>query len=73
MDLADRSGLPGLIRAMAQRPDAPDLRALAEAVPGASIPMGRIGAATLDDNLEAAMSDPFTYDKSNIEEFKSIF
>lgn len=45
----------------------------AEAAPGASIPMGRIGAATLDDNLEAAMSDPFTYDKSNIEEFKSIF
>ncbi len=45
----------------------------AKAEPGASIPMGRIGAATLDDNNEAAMSDPFTYDKSNIEEFKSIF
>ncbi len=41
--------------------------------PGATIPMGRIGAATLDENGEAAMSDPFTYDKSNIEEFKSIF
>jgi rhamnose transport system substrate-binding protein len=35
--------------------------------------MGRIGAATLDENNEAAMSDPFTYDKSNIEQFKSIF
>ena len=45
----------------------------AKAEPGASIPMGRMGAATLDDNNEAAMSDPFTYDKSNIEEFKSIF
>ena len=45
----------------------------AEAKPGASIPMGRMGAATLDDNNEAAMSDPFTYDKSNIEQFKSIF
>ena len=45
----------------------------AKAEPGASIPMGRIGAATLDDNNEAAMSDPFTYDKSNIEQFKSIF
>lgn len=45
----------------------------ATAEPGASIPMGRMGAATLDDNNEAAMSDPFTYDKSNIEEFKSIF
>ncbi len=40
---------------------------------GAEIPMGRIGAAKLDANGEAAMSDPFTYDKSNIAEFKSIF
>ena len=45
----------------------------AKAEPGASIPMGRIGNAVLDENNEAAMSDPFTYDKSNIEEFKSIF
>ncbi len=40
---------------------------------GAEIPMGRMGKATLDDKGEAAMSDPFTYDKSNIAEFKSIF
>jgi rhamnose transport system substrate-binding protein len=40
---------------------------------GASIPMGRMGAAVLDENGEAAMSDPFTYDASNIAEFKSIF
>ncbi len=45
----------------------------AKAEPGASIPMGRMGAAVLDENNEAAMSDPFTYDKSNIEQFKSIF
>ncbi|NJS37973.1 MAG: rhamnose ABC transporter substrate-binding protein [Rhodobacteraceae bacterium] len=45
----------------------------ATAEPGASIPMGRMGAAVLDENNEAAMSDPFTYDKSNIEQFKSIF
>ena len=45
----------------------------AEAKPGASIPMGRMGNAVLDDNNEAAMADPFTYDKSNIEQFKSIF
>ena len=45
----------------------------AKAEPGASIPMGRMGTATLDDNNEAAMSDPFTYDASNIEQFKSIF
>ncbi|MGV8953242.1 MAG: rhamnose ABC transporter substrate-binding protein [Cypionkella sp.] len=45
----------------------------AKAEPGAEIPMGRMGTAKLDDNNEAAMSDPFTYDKSNIEQFKSIF
>ena len=40
---------------------------------GAAIPMGRMGTATLDENGEAAMSDPFTYDASNIADFKSIF
>ena len=40
---------------------------------GAVIPMGRMGSATLDANSEAAMSDPFTYDASNIDAFKSIF
>jgi rhamnose transport system substrate-binding protein len=40
---------------------------------GAEVPMGRMGAAKLDENGEAAMSDPFTYDASNIAEFKSIF
>jgi rhamnose transport system substrate-binding protein len=45
----------------------------AKAEPGAKIAMGRMGEATLDENNEAAMADPFTYDKSNIEAFKSIF
>lgn len=40
---------------------------------GSEIPMGRMGTATLDDTGAAAMSDPFTYDASNIEQFKSIF
>ena len=40
---------------------------------GAEIGMGRMGTAKLDANGEAAMSDPFTYDKSNIDQFKSIF
>ena len=40
---------------------------------GAVIPMGRMGSATLDANSEAAMSDPFTYDASNIDAFKSVF
>jgi rhamnose transport system substrate-binding protein len=45
----------------------------ATAEPGAVIPIGRMGAVTLDDNNEAAMAVPFTYDASNIEEFKSVF
>ncbi len=45
----------------------------AEAAPGAEIPMGRMGSVTLDDTNSAAMSDPFTYDSSNIDQFKSIF
>ncbi|GFE66462.1 rhamnose ABC transporter substrate-binding protein [Litoreibacter roseus] len=43
------------------------------AEPGADIPMGRMGTLTLDENTEGAMADPFVYDASNIEEFKSIF
>lgn len=45
----------------------------AETGPGAEIPMGRMGSVTLDDTNTAAMADPFTYDSSNIEQFKSIF
>jgi rhamnose transport system substrate-binding protein len=45
----------------------------ADVGPGASVDMGRMGSAELDDNNEAAMSDPFTYDSSNIDQFKSIF
>ncbi|WP_434617252.1 rhamnose ABC transporter substrate-binding protein [Tabrizicola sp. M-4] len=45
----------------------------AKAEAGATIGMGRMGEATLDANNEAAMSDPFTYDASNIDQFKSIF
>lgn len=45
----------------------------AQAKPGAEISMGRMGAAKLDENNEAAMSTPFKYDKSNIVEFKSVF
>ena len=41
--------------------------------PQGEIPMGRMGAVTLDDTNAAAMADPFTYDSSNIDQFKSIF
>ncbi|WP_439523776.1 rhamnose ABC transporter substrate-binding protein [Marivita sp.] len=43
------------------------------AEPGATIPMGRMGDVTLDDTTSGAMADPFVYDSSNIDEFKSIF
>ena len=45
----------------------------AKAEPGAAIPTGRMGSITLDDTNSAAMADPFVYDSSNIEQFKSIF
>lgn len=45
----------------------------AKAEPGAEISIGRIGSVTLDENTEGAMSEPFTYDASNIDEFSSIF
>ncbi|SNT03895.1 rhamnose ABC transporter substrate-binding protein [Antarctobacter heliothermus] len=45
----------------------------ATAEPGAEIPMGRMGTLTLDENNEGAMADPFVYDSSNIDDFKSIF
>jgi rhamnose transport system substrate-binding protein len=45
----------------------------AVAEPGAVIPMGRMGSVTLDDTTSGAMADPFVYDATNIEQFKSIF
>nr|WP_236045399.1 MULTISPECIES: rhamnose ABC transporter substrate-binding protein [Pseudooceanicola] len=41
--------------------------------PEAEIPIGRMGSVTLDETNSAAMADPFVYDKSNIEQFKTIF
>jgi rhamnose transport system substrate-binding protein len=45
----------------------------ATAEPGATISMGRMGDLTLDETNSGAMADPFVYDSSNIEQFKSIF
>ena len=45
----------------------------ATAEPGAEISIGRVGTITLDETNAAAMADPFVYDASNIEQFKSIF
>lgn len=50
-----------------------DLVKGAEAEPGGTLSMGRLGEVTLDDNREGAMADPFVYDASNIDDFKDIF
>lgn len=44
-----------------------------KAEPGAEIAIGRMGTIKLDDNTEAAMANPFTYDASNIDQFSSVF
>jgi rhamnose transport system substrate-binding protein len=46
---------------------------VATAAPGATIPMGRMGELTLDETTSGAMANPFTYDASNIEQFRDIF
>jgi rhamnose transport system substrate-binding protein len=45
----------------------------AKAEPGATISIGRVGSITLGDDLSAAMAAPFTFDKTNIEEFSKIY
>ncbi len=44
-----------------------------EAAPGATFSIGSVGEVTLDDTNSAAMAAPFTFDKSNIEEFSKIY
>ena len=44
-----------------------------EAKPGATFSIGEVGSVTLDDTTSAAMAAPFTFDKSNIEEFSKIY
>ena len=41
--------------------------------PGEKVSLGRVGTVTLDANSEAAMSEPFTYDASNVDRFAKIF
>ena len=42
-------------------------------VAGEKVSLGRVGTVTLDANTEAAMSEPFTYDASNVEKFAKFF
>jgi rhamnose transport system substrate-binding protein len=45
----------------------------AEAGPGATVKMGRMGETKVGDDGQAAMGEPFVFDKSNVEEFAKIF
>ena len=45
----------------------------ATGAPGTTIHAGRMGDIKIGDDGSAAMSDPFTFDKSNIEQFSKIF
>ena len=40
---------------------------------GTEVDAGRMGKIKIGDDAQAAMSDPFTFDKSNIEKFSKIF
>jgi len=41
--------------------------------PASEIPAGRMGKIKVDDKGEAAMSDPFVYNASNIDQFSKVF
>ncbi len=41
--------------------------------PGTEIDAGRMGKIKIGENGEAAMSDPFVYDSSNIDQFSKVF
>jgi len=45
----------------------------AEAGPGKTIPLGRLGSVTLDENGDTVMAPPTIYDASNVEEAAKLF
>jgi rhamnose transport system substrate-binding protein len=45
----------------------------AEAKPGASVSVGRLGNVTLDADGEAALGPPFTYNADNVDKFAKLF
>ena len=45
----------------------------AEAKPGASVSVGRLGSVTLDADREAALGPPFTYNADNVDKFAKLF
>ena len=49
------------------------IRGEATGLAGTTVKAGRMGDIAIGDKNEAAMADPFTFDKSNIEKFAKIF
>jgi rhamnose transport system substrate-binding protein len=49
------------------------VRGEATGAPGSTVKAGRMGEIKIAEDGSAAMADPFTFDKSNIEEFAKIF
>lgn len=45
----------------------------ATGAPGTEVAIGRMGKMKIQANSEAAMADPFVYDKSNVDKFAKIF
>jgi rhamnose transport system substrate-binding protein len=41
--------------------------------PSTQVPVGRMGSLKVDANGEAAMAEPFTFDKANVEKFAKFF
>jgi rhamnose transport system substrate-binding protein len=41
--------------------------------PGTTVPVGRMGKITIDQNGETAMAQPFTFDKANVDKFAKMF
>jgi rhamnose transport system substrate-binding protein len=42
-------------------------------VAGETVPLGRVGKATLDANLETAMAEPFTFNAGNVDKFAKLY
>ena len=49
------------------------IKGTAKGAPGEKISLGRVGTVTLDNDNEAAMAEPFTYDASNVDKFAKFF
>lgn len=45
----------------------------ASGMPNTEVPVGRMGSLKIDANGEAAMSEPYVFDKANVEKFAKFF